>query len=235
MTVTCQLFQQAPREAPPQTAKLPADLVFPSSDADFEQATAGTRGHDRPTAAARCAEVRSTMRPAMPLQSGWSGHCLQGCGAGAPDATPPRNSGQVSKSPEPRIPSAAATCVSAWVSTPPVMARASTMVNAISLLRLKGWHAPAGRRTCETPASSPGQADQTGTAGGCQKNWDPAGRSFRRTTRTASAESEVRPGPRLPTLRPYHLKTGEAGPEAPIHILPAESVLALSCRYHCRV
>src|SRR5712691_4920597 len=102
------------------------------------------------------------------------------------------------------------------------MARASTMVNAISLLRLKGWHAPAGRRTCETPASSPGQADQTGAAGGCQKIWDPADRSFRRTTRTASAESEVRPGPRLPTLRPYHLKTGEAGPEAPIHILPAD-------------
>src|SRR5258707_7905429 len=34
------------------------------------------------------------------------------------------------------------------------MARVSTMVNAISLLWLQGWHAPAGRRTCETPASS---------------------------------------------------------------------------------
>src|SRR6266851_1027626 len=88
---------KAAREAPPQTAKLPADLVFPSSDADFEQATAGTRGHDRPTAAARCAEVRFAMRPAVPLQSGWSGHCLQGCGAGVSDATPPQNSGQVSK------------------------------------------------------------------------------------------------------------------------------------------
>src|SRR6266702_66854 len=41
-----------------------------------------------------------------------------------------------------------------------------------------------------------------------------AGRSSRRTARTASADSEVRPGPRLPTLRPYPVKTGEAGPEA---------------------
>ena len=55
------------------------------------------------------------------------------------------------------------------------------------------------------------------------RNWGPADRSFRRTTRAASADSEVRPGPRLPTLCPYHLKTGEAGPEAPIHILPADS------------
>jgi hypothetical protein len=33
--------------------------------------------------------------------------------------------------------SAAATCMSAWVSTPPVTARASTMVNAIPFLWLK--------------------------------------------------------------------------------------------------
>src|SRR6267142_35027 len=83
-----------------------------------------------------------------------------------------------------------------------------------SLSQVEGWHAPAGRRTCETLASDPGQADQTGSAGGCQKNWDPADRSFRKTTRAASAESEVRPGPRFPTLRPYSVKTGEAGPEA---------------------
>jgi hypothetical protein len=35
---------------------------------------------------------------------------------------------------------------------------------------------------------------------------------------------EVRPGPRLPTLRPNHPKAGEAGPGALIHILPAEYV-----------
>jgi hypothetical protein len=33
----------------------------------------------------------------------------------------------------------------------------------------------------------------------------------------------VRPGPRPPTLRPDHPKTREARPEAPIHILPADS------------
>src|SRR6266568_337070 len=83
-----------------------------------------------------------------------------------------------------------------------------------SLSQVEGWHAPAGRRTCETLASDPGQADQTGSAGGCQKNWDPAGRSFRKTTRAASAESEVRPGPRLPTLRAHHVKIREAAPVA---------------------
>ena len=51
-----------------------------------------------------------------------------------------------------------------------------------------------------TPASCPGQADQTGSAGGCQKTWGPADRSSRRTARAASAESEDRPAPRP---RPY--------------------------------
>jgi len=95
------------------------------------------------------------------------------------------------------------------------------MVKAISFLWLKGWHAPAGRRTCETPASS--QADQTGCAGGCQKTWDPAGRSFRRTARAASADSEVRPGPRAPdpTPPPGHRRGSRA--RSTIHTLPAES------------
>jgi len=58
----------------------------------------------------------------------------------------------------------------AWVSTPPVMARvSSTMVMPSLFLWLKGWHAPAGRRTCEPQASSPGRADQTGTPAGAIK------------------------------------------------------------------
>ncbi len=57
-----------------------------------------------------------------------------------------------------------------------------------------------------TPASCPGQADQTGSAGGCQKTRDPADRSSRRTARAASAESEVRPGPRP---RPYARTTAK--------------------------
>ena len=92
------------REAPPPTAESPADLVFPLILGESGQAHAGTCGHDRPTAATRCAEVRSTMRPILPLQSGWSGHCLQGCGAGLHDATRLQNSGQVSKSGGPRSP-----------------------------------------------------------------------------------------------------------------------------------
>jgi len=41
-------------------------------------------------------------------------------------------------------PARAATCRSAWVSTPPVTARVSTMVMS-SPSQVEGWHAPAGR------------------------------------------------------------------------------------------
>src|SRR5215470_13368286 len=44
-------------------------------------------------------------------------------------------------------------------------------------------------------------------------NLGPADGSLARQ-QAASAESEVRPGPRPPTLRPYRPRTGEAGPEA---------------------
>src|SRR5271169_7213769 len=79
---------------------------------------------------------------------------------------------------------------------------------------VEGWHAPAGRRTCESQASSPGRADQTGTPVGAIKTWDPADESLAGQPERASADSEVRPGPRPPTLRPYSVKIGEAGPEA---------------------
>ena len=90
-----------------------------------------------------------------------------------------------------------------------------------SLSEVEGWHAPAGRRTCDTPASCPGQADQTGRAGGCLKTWGPAGRSFCRTTRAASADSEARPGPSAPDPTPAPAQnrgsragSRKAGPEA---------------------
>ncbi len=69
--------QRTASEASPRTAEVTADLVLPLGLVESGQATARTRGHDRPTAATRCAEVRSVMGPAVPLQSGWSGHCLQ--------------------------------------------------------------------------------------------------------------------------------------------------------------
>src|SRR6266568_2483744 len=71
----------------------------------------------------------------------------------------------------------------------------------------------AGRRTCETLASDPGQADQTGSAGGARKP-GPGRQIVSQDNTSASAESKVRPGPRPLTLRPHHRKTAEAGPEA---------------------
>src|SRR6266852_4931539 len=69
------------------------------------------------------------------------------------------------------------------------------------------------RRNCEPrPLVQAGQIRPAPLAG-ATKTWGPAGRSSRRTARAASADSEVRPGPRPPTLRPYHTKTAEAGPE----------------------
>jgi hypothetical protein len=110
-------------------------------------------------------------------------------------------------------------CTSAWVSTPPVMACVSTMVNAISFLWLKGWHAPAGRRTCEPrPLPRPGRS-------GRQRRWVPQSLGPGRQTVShdntpASADPEARPGPRPPALRPRQVKAREAGPEA----LPALSL-----------
>jgi len=65
-----------------------------------------------------------------------------------------------------------------------------------------------------TPASSPGRADQTGSAGGCHKNLGPGRQIVSQDSTSASAESEVRPGPRTLTLRPRQIKAREAGPEA---------------------
>jgi hypothetical protein len=47
------------------------------------------------------------------------------------------------------------------------------MVNAISFLWLKGVARTRWPPDLRTPASSTGQADQTGNAGGCHKNLGP--------------------------------------------------------------
>ena len=79
-----------------------------------------------------------------------------------------------------------------------------------SLSQVEGWHAPAGRRTREPrPLAQARQIRPAAPVGAV--TWGPADRSSRKTARTASAESEVRPGPRLPTLRPYPAKTGKPG------------------------
>src|SRR5436190_12612928 len=103
------------------------------------------------------------------------------------------------------------------------MAGVSTMVNAISFLWLKRWHAPAGRRTCEPRPLVQARQIRPAPPVGATKTWDPAGRSFRRTTRTAPADSEVRPGPRAPdpTPPPGHRRGSHA--RSTIHTLPADS------------
>jgi hypothetical protein len=50
-------------------------------------------------------KLGSGIEPAVPLQSGWSGYCLQGCEAGVHDAMRPQYSGQASTSARPRSPS----------------------------------------------------------------------------------------------------------------------------------
>src|ERR1043166_9455821 len=80
-------------------------------------------------------------------------------------------------------------------------------------------------RTCwpsdlGTPASCPGQADQTGSAGRCQKNLGPADRSFPKTTSGVSRLAG-QAGPRPPTLRPTDPKLRKQG-RSTIHILPAD-------------
>src|SRR6185312_12311177 len=71
-----------------------------------------------------------------------------------------------------------------------------------------------------TPASCPGQADQTGSAGGCQRNLGPADRSFPKTTSGVSRLAG-QAGPRPPTLRPNQSKTWKQG-RSTIHTLPAD-------------
>src|SRR5712691_11522547 len=72
------------------------------------------------------------------------------------------------------------------------------------------------------PLPRPGRSDR-------QRRWVPEnlgpGRQVViKTARAASADSEVRPGPRPPTLRPQQRKPTEAGPGALPHILPADLV-----------
>jgi hypothetical protein len=82
--------------------------------------------------------------------------------------------------------SAAATCSSEWVSTPPVIAGlSSTMITAVPF-SVKGWHAPAGRRTREPrPLAQAGRS--AGCAGRCP-NLGPGRRIVSKTAREVSAD-----------------------------------------------
>src|SRR5450759_6026277 len=89
-------------------------------------------------------------------------------------------------------------------------------------LRLKGWHAPAGRRTCEPrPLPQDGQIRPAAPVGA----WNLGSRPTDRLAgqhEAASAESEVRPGPSALTLRHCYVTFGDGGVRSTIHSLPAE-------------
>ncbi len=118
--------------------------------------------------------------------------------------------------------SAAATCTSAWVSTPPVMARisarVSTMVTAIPFLRLKGWHAPEGVGPVKPWPLIQARQISPAMPVGARKNWDPADRSFRKTTRSGVSRLGGQAGTQAPDPTRPSVKIREAGPEA-LHTL----------------
>src|SRR5208337_88697 len=59
--------------------------------------------------------------------------------------------------------------------------------------------------------------------GGCLKIWIPADKSIAGQPRNGVSRIGGQTGTQAPTLRPHHPKTGEAGPGALTHILPADS------------
>src|SRR5690348_15059507 len=123
----------------------------------------------------------------------------------------------------------------ACVSTPPVMTRASSTMVVIAVpFMVEGWHAPAGRRTREPrPLPRPGRSDR-------HRRWmpglGPGRQAAGKTARAASAESEVRPGP-----RPRHYAQATAKPRKPERvgaplIIPADMVgnLVAEAAVRCR-
>ena len=102
--------------------------------------------------------------------------------------------------------------VSARVSTPPVTGRASSARVNVIPSQAGGWHAPAGRRTWEPRPLAQARQIRPAAPVGTKETWArPTGRFPRQPA--ASADWQVRPGPRPPTLRPNQSKTAEAGPE----------------------
>src|SRR5215472_399681 len=67
---------------------------------------------------------------------------------------------------------AAATWLSAWVSTPPVTAAVFTMGMVIPFV-VEGWHAPAGRRPCESWPLAQARQDRERHRRWVPQTWDP--------------------------------------------------------------
>src|SRR5712691_13551429 len=104
--------------------------------------------------------------------------------------------------------------MSAWVSTPPVMARlSSTMVIAVPFLWLRD-----GTHPLAAGPVNPGLLHRTGRSGRCCR-WVPQNLGPGRQIDSQDNPSGVsrfagQAGTQAPTLRPDHRKTAEAGPEA---------------------
>ena len=78
------------------------------------------------------------------------------------------------------------------------------------------WLKGVARTRWPSDPVNPGLSRRTGRsdrhAGGCHKNLGPADESIAGQPARASADSRGQAGPRLPTLRPNHRKTTQAGP-----------------------
>ena len=71
----------------------------------------------------------------------------------------------------------------------------------------------------------PGQADQTGSAGGCRETLDPGRQIVSQDNPNGVSRIGGQAGTQRPlSLRPYQRETGEAGPEA-------QSTVSLPNRY----
>ena len=131
--------------------------------------------------------------------------------------------------------SAAATCTSAWVSTPPVMARActrvSTMVTVIpfSVQGLRDGTRPLAAGAVN-PGLFPGQADQVGTAGGCHRP-GPGRQIVSQDSPSGVSRFGGQAGTQAPdpTPVPHQDRGSRAGAGSTTHILPADSALTALC------
>jgi len=92
------------------------------------------------------------------------------------------------------------------------------------LSQVEGWHAPAGRRTCEPRPLAQDGADQAGTAGGCRKTCGPAGRSIARQPRGGVSRIGGQAGTQAPDPTPVPGQDRGSRAGSTIHTLPAESV-----------
>src|SRR6266849_6100004 len=105
------------------------------------------------------------------------------------------------------------------------MARVSTMVIVISFLWLKGWHAPAGRRTCDPrPLVQDGQI-RPAVPVGATKTWDPAGQIVSRTARGGVSRFGGQAGTQAPDPTPAPPQNRGSRAGSLTHILPAGYVL----------